>query len=57
MPTKKAGIKNLERDLKEAYAKINSVERASEKGAETVIDHATEISTKVMEKLAKPKPF
>ena len=49
--------KTLARDLRDANAKLASVEKASEKGAETAMKHATEISTKVMDKLAEPKPF
>ena len=49
--------KTLARDLRDANGKLASVERASEKGAETAMKHATNISTKVMDKLAEPKPF
>ena len=49
--------KTLARDLRDANAKLASIEKASEKGTETAMKHATEISTKVMDKLAEPKPY
>ena len=49
--------KSLTRHLRDTNTKLASVERASEKGAETAMKHTTKISTKVMDKLAEPKLF